>query len=350
MLCLSWIACIPARAASMVEFGVDALQVAEGGFGYIPISVSSWPETDIRIRVVVAGGTATTPDYSLPREILSIRPGHEFIEFFINDDGFHEVDETLKLQLQVIAGALPGARTNLAVTLRNLVPTLKILPSNGSENFGALFQVYRRGDTNLVVTADWATTGEGTAQPGVDYQPAAGTVTFPAGERVMELKIPWTDNGLVNLPQTLAVRLSNPSPGAVIDEASAITRVADNEIPATLDFRAVAAEEFPASVAVISAADRPDGGLFTVQQIDRLDGQEYEYRSILLTYDPTGKLTGLAELPVELSMPPALLADAQGGVYLCSYFESVEGHPFPGLVRLRSNGMLDQRFYRAIQP
>lgn len=87
----------------------------------------------------------------------------------------------------------------------------------------------------------------GTASPDdyglgrMDFFPTNDVVTIPAGEPWALFEVPWVDNGAVNFPPTLAVQISNPSPGANLVRTSAVQTVHDNEFPAVEDFSALAA-------------------------------------------------------------------------------------------------------------
>jgi len=93
----------------------------------------------------------------------------------------------------------------------------------------ATLTVRRYNGTNLVTTVNYATTN-GTATAGVDYSPAAGTLTFNRGETVKTINLPIIDDSLVEGDEDFYVRLFNASPGVALSEPSVATVViVDND-------------------------------------------------------------------------------------------------------------------------
>src|SRR5713101_1106073 len=70
--------------------------------------------------------------------------------------------------------------------------------------------VIRLGNTNREASVDY-TLGGGTAIPGLDYTPMAGTVHFALGEIVQRIALPILDDSLVDGDKTFEVKLLNPS-------------------------------------------------------------------------------------------------------------------------------------------
>lgn len=365
---LGILALSPARAATTIEFGTNNVEVVEGQSLFIPLAVSPAPWAgEIRYRVWLTGGTATADDYyglwSQERILYEDAANPpSFFAFDAADDGLPESDETLELRLEVIHGAEAGAQTNLAVVIHsrpasvNLHATwLRFPGESGLPGFYGGFEggiigffVERSGDTNLPVTVDWATTGEGSAIPGVDFVLTNGMVTIPAGARFADTKIqvPATDNGVVNLSKTLSARLSNPSPGITIgDGASATAEIRDNEAPATQDFQAAAQMSgslaFPVRFDPEPTAALPDGGLLRLNGF--FDGSP-PGGHVLFRYDSSGNLVGLTELPAEVTSVSSFLADEDRRVFVSGYFQSVQDRFKWRLVRLEADGRLDKTF------
>ena len=103
-------------------------------------------------------------------------------------------DESIEIQLEIIAGAVPGARTNHTFIIRNLKSGLTLSSGPGNEVSGVLFDVSRLGEVGEPVSVEWATSDEGTAAPGTDFLPTNGVVTIPAGERQVHFRVPWIDS------------------------------------------------------------------------------------------------------------------------------------------------------------
>lgn len=90
--------------------------------------------------------------------------------------------------------------TNLVVTEASSNVVVTVLRTNGTS--GTISVAYN--------------TIPGTAAPGVNYNTAAGTLTFANGETVKTFNLPLLENSLVQGPVTLNLTLSNPTGGATI--------------------------------------------------------------------------------------------------------------------------------------
>ncbi len=99
-----------------------------------------------------------------------------------------------------------------------------------SENGGqAEILVRRTGPTNTLVSVDYAT-ADGSGVAGVDYQPAAGTLTFNPGERELSFPIQILDNTVPQPDRTVLLSLANPQGGAVLGLLSTSTlTIVDND-------------------------------------------------------------------------------------------------------------------------
>lgn len=136
-----------------------------------------------------------------------------------------------------------------------------------AENTGqAVLTVLRSGDSDTVVTVDFATR-DFTAKAGTDYTATSGTLTFAAGQTNQPIAIPILNDTLPEGQEPFLIRLSNPSANATLgatataqvsitdddpgiqvefaqywaDEGSktvtiGVTRGADEDFPATVDY------------------------------------------------------------------------------------------------------------------
>jgi len=95
----------------------------------------------------------------------------------------------------------------------------------------ARFTVYRDGDTNLSQSADFRTTG---GNPGVDYVPVHGTVSFAAGQSYAVAEVPLLDNGRVDGTRNFAIELTNAPPGLGILWGG-WGQIVDNELESVAD-------------------------------------------------------------------------------------------------------------------
>ena len=98
------------------------------------------------------------------------------------------------------------------------------------ENSGtATVTVTLSGASSRAVTVDYATS-DGTAEAGVDYEAATGTVTFANGETARTLTVVMLDDSLEEGAETVEIRLSNASNAAIsLQGESATLTILDDE-------------------------------------------------------------------------------------------------------------------------
>lgn len=77
------------------------------------------------------------------------------------------------------------------------------------------------------VTVGFAT-GGGTATPGIDYQPRAGTLTFAPGQTTRFIVVRIVGDTLIEPLETFAVALFNPS-GAEIEDGVAFAAIVNDD-------------------------------------------------------------------------------------------------------------------------
>src|SRR5439155_19387832 len=86
-------------------------------------------------------------------------------------------------------------------------------------------------------TVDYATTTNGTAKAGMEYQAVSGTLTFAPGETNKVIDLPVVDDPLVNGDRTVILALRNPKSGTVLAEHDTyLLIIRDNEKPVIVAF------------------------------------------------------------------------------------------------------------------
>src|SRR5262249_30875752 len=86
----------------------------------------------------------------------------------------------------------------------------------------AVLDVERSGDTSIAQTIHYATT-DGSASAGVDYLPAAGTLTFQPGQTVQTILVQLINPTKLQPIKTLTVTLSDPSNSVRLGNQSSTT-------------------------------------------------------------------------------------------------------------------------------
>ena len=93
---------------------------------------------------------------------------------------------------------------------------------------GVILRVTRTGGSDGTVTAQYATS-DGTAQAGVDYQPASGTLTFGPGQTQQLLSVNLLNDGAADSSdETFDVTLTSPTGGATLGTPDAVVITIDD--------------------------------------------------------------------------------------------------------------------------
>ncbi|MBN1673090.1 MAG: S8 family serine peptidase [Kiritimatiellae bacterium] len=93
----------------------------------------------------------------------------------------------------------------------------------------AVVTVLRTGGQTASVTVQYGTS-DGSAEAGVDYTAAAGTLTFEAGQASRTFLVPIQDDSADETNETVNLTLSNPTGGAALAEPSVATlTIVDDE-------------------------------------------------------------------------------------------------------------------------
>ncbi len=97
-----------------------------------------------------------------------------------------------------------------------------------------ILSVIRRGGTGSAVSVDFATSNL-TAQAGLDFSAATGTINFAPGETNQTITVPLLDDSVVDGPKAFLVTLSNPV-GIELGAGRVTTvTIRDNERPVRVD-------------------------------------------------------------------------------------------------------------------
>lgn len=203
----------------LVNFSVAAVTVSESaGFATINVKLSTPAPNQITVAYGTSDGTATAgQDYTTTTGTLTFAVGEESKSFVVPilDDAQVEDGEVFTLALSDVVGAILGAPAKSVVTILDddgALPTaqfgqsLYIANANGGS---ATITVVLDQPAAAPVTVDYSASG-GTAQAGVHYEAANGTLTFAAGQTSQSFVVPIIDNGNTD-DVSVGLTLSNPN-------------------------------------------------------------------------------------------------------------------------------------------
>src|SRR5262245_44877231 len=196
----------------------------------------------------------------------------------------------------------------------------------------ALVTVLRTGDTNGIVTVDYATPTSywllfATATAGLDYVAQSGTLAFSPSETNKTISIPILNEAEIEAQEFFAVVLTNPSANSALDISQARVFIEDNDSGFSFisDYSFVDETNGLAVLTVLRSADPP--GAVTVDFATTTDGTA----TAGLDYTPvSGTLTFAAgEKTQTITIP--ILNDALVE-YQEEYFSVVLANPSSGAV------------------
>lgn len=109
--------------------------------------------------------------------------------------------------------------------------------STNENNLSATIFVKRTGGNSGQVSVT-ARTSAGTATPGVDYRETTNVLTWVSFDTntIRSFTVPLTGDGLVELPESVNLTLSNPTGGAVLGVSNAVLIIDNDDFYGTLSF------------------------------------------------------------------------------------------------------------------
>jgi uncharacterized delta-60 repeat protein len=208
------------------------------------------------------GGTAGAASVQFSTVAESARPDIDYVEssgvvHFAHGETFRTIaiplidnnrvdgDRTFRVLLHDAVGAALGAQPSAGVTILEDDTLIEFSASNYSVNEsttagGAVITVVRSGALHNTVSVRFST-ADGTAIAGLDYMTTILTLTFGPGVTQRTFMVPVINDGLVEMNETVNLRLTNPSQGAVLGRSNAVlTIVSDDFAFGTVAFAAPA--------------------------------------------------------------------------------------------------------------
>jgi hypothetical protein len=225
---------------SVFEFRAASYRVAEASaFATIAVKRTGGLRRQATVGYATSDGTAqsaSNQDYTATSGTLTFKPGVSVLTFRvpITRDTLDELDETVLLSLSSPSTpSLLGPQKTAVLTIADNDVGGKIQlsaasyrvtePAAGKPLIQTKITVRRLSGLASGVTVHYAVSG-GTATPGADYAPTAGTLTFDAGVTARVFTVDILPDPLPGLPEgveTVNVTLSAPTGGASLGTPSA---------------------------------------------------------------------------------------------------------------------------------
>ena len=237
------------EASMRILLSADPARVSEGD-GPVAVTVTASLDRGLRQSAttvtvsVTGGGDADAVDFAAVADFaITIEAndpsGTGTFTLTPEDDAEDEADETLALtgesDLPVTPASVVLADDDEMMAIR----VLSIADAEAAESAGEVrFAVTLDGPSAAEVTVGYATADPaGTVDPvagaGVDYESAAGTLTFAPGEVSRTIAVSVIDDSLDEPDETFTLVLSDPR-GATLGRGSALGTIRDDDEPPAL--------------------------------------------------------------------------------------------------------------------
>jgi hypothetical protein len=191
--------------------------------GYVDFTV--WLDVPsiatVTVDYVIVDGTASSGvngDFLSQKGNLSFAPGEtvKTVRVFVTGDAELDRIETLQLVLDRPGNASLGRATGTATLIDNK-PTVSVTDVAVDETAGtATFTVFLDGPSAGEVRVDYSTF-EDTARAGGDFEAAAGTLVFAAGETAKTVTVNLIDDNETEPDESFTLELSNPVGANLLD-------------------------------------------------------------------------------------------------------------------------------------
>jgi uncharacterized delta-60 repeat protein/uncharacterized repeat protein (TIGR01451 family) len=225
---------------SIISYASREFTVVEGT-NYARISVVRQGGTEDTVSVECLTGTngTATPyiDYIPVSVTLVFNPGIQSQSFNIPiiDDSEYEMAETVSLEMQNLVGpaALGASNAVLKIVDNDISPGVIGFATNYytviENNPVAVITLIRTNGYSGVVSVNYAVGIGGTATAGQDYIATNGVVTFAENETTKTFTVRILDDNVIEGNETILMRLSGPSGGAVLGTDTAVLVINDDD-------------------------------------------------------------------------------------------------------------------------
>ncbi len=236
------------------NFGaVSYMTNEDAGLAIISVIRTNGSSGAVTVDYLTRDGSATAgSDYTTTRGQLRFASGETNKTFSIPilDNPDVEFDETVIL---VLTNATGGAKLPAGLATSVVTNTLTIVDNdflqgrlqfsisnytnNENEAFGTV-TVTRSGGNKFAMTVQYQTISGGTATPNVDYTPVSGMLVWTDGDSSAKtFTIPLLPDGVVENPESILLRLSNPSVvGSLGSRTNATLWITDGDAFGNLSF------------------------------------------------------------------------------------------------------------------
>src|SRR5262249_14869858 len=199
------------------------------------VHLSAASGQEVRVDFATADGTALAPGDYLAASGTVVFPAGTVLQPIVVKvlgDRIAEADETFFLRLSPPVNATIADAEALGTIADDEAPQLSIgdvsVEEGDAGTTDAVFRVHLSAASTKTVTVDFATSPK-TATENVDYQAAAGRITFNPNEADKTVVVKVNGDTILEADETFEWRLSNPG-NATLDKTELAGTVVDSEL------------------------------------------------------------------------------------------------------------------------
>ena len=263
-----------AAATGSVQFSLSGLQVLEDvGMAKITVVRTGGTLGAITVDYSTSDVTAVAgKDYTATSGTLTFAAGEttKTIQVPILQDAITEPDETFTVSLRNVSNPeLVGGLSIFTVNIQDestplflfLVNSWEVVEGDKGTTTDMFFTVYLSAATSQSVSVDYFTSnvnafgGATCGTPGVDYQNAAGTLSFPAGASSVSFPVKICGDSSAEAIESFRVDIRNPVNATISISDGTGTILDDDELGLLLEQQASVANQAVALDALMGTRD-----------------------------------------------------------------------------------------------
>ena len=220
------------------EVSIGDARADEGEVAEFEVRLSVTSAQAVTVGYATKDGTALAgTDYEAAEGTLTFGAGTtvKTVEVRTTEDELKESDEGFTVELSGPSGAVLGESIGTGTIVDDeATPEVTIGDARADEGEVAEFEVTLSGASDRAVTVEYRTVA-GTAEAGVDYTAASGTLTFLAGSRRGVIEVETIEDELAESDEGFTVELRAPSGATLRDDTGTGTIIDDDTDTGTGD-------------------------------------------------------------------------------------------------------------------
>jgi len=221
------------------------------------------PRGESSVQYQVTGSATSGKDYTLNNGTITIPSGitRNAINIPIINDTDVELNESIIVTLINPQNATLGSKNVHTITINdNDVPSVEWSETSQSKNedIGKTVIIAILDQTNPRADVSVSYTVSGTASINTDHNLSNGTIVIPSGQSSKAITINIVDDSLVELDESVIVKMGNPVNASLKSITEHTITVNDNDLPKISVIKAQNVEEDDGLITITASLDQPN--------------------------------------------------------------------------------------------